>query len=479
MDIDVKVRAIFNDGQLNIQPSLNSIVNEPVAIHSFDLVFHEGSTIELTRKDAPQPDLTSVAEHLLSGHPVWFRARVHYEVGRTRTGYLIKDFYVERTEKGDLTILKAKVREKEAMGTLAYWSQDFEIASRLFDTSLKVYEGEGCTFAIKEMMQAHAYVLLFTGRAEEAAFHLKSLLNMDDNREITATRLRLLGSLANILIEQGQVRAARDSYKQILNAAKELDRSEIGFAEAGIGNTYKAQGKNEEAEKWLRRAVDTARRDEDRMGFVRRLSTLGFLQYEMGQPERALASLTESMSVAMDIGDFQYVENQCRILWEASRETGESTPFITTCERFIRVLPENLAIKTRIHVLNALAVVYYERSDYLRAIERCEEALAIARRMGDQIYEAVLLGKLSENYSRTGRYSKAQELCRESMRIAAEYGAWPLANVAKKTLARVISESGNDSGDELAESEYVEILADWWFSQSPNEKAPNSENSYD
>lgn len=472
MDIDVNVSMTYGDGQIGLDHSLNNLGAQDIAVCSFDFVFPDGGTLDVVREDAPQPDLSGFATDLLAGAPVWLRARVGYGVGETRSGYLIKDFCKQRDDGDDVVAVACKMREQEAMGMVAYWSQDFQTAARHFDVALSVYESEECAFSMRIMMQTYAYVLLTMGRVEEAGFHIRSALEMGDDRKTTRTRLYLLGNLANVQLKQNQAHAARATFEHVLEAATELSvRSSIGLAEAGIGSSYKLQGDREEAEKWLRRAIATARTDGDRLGLARRLTTLGFMLKDMGQDEGASASLAESLSVAMDIGDFQNVEEMCSCLWAACQAIDNPTPFVTTCERLLDVLPEHLAVATRVHILNSLAVVHSKRSQHARAIERCEHALAIARHTGDKILEAVLLINLGGNYARTGRCAEAQESFRESMRIAAEAGAWALVNTSKESLARVIAECEEEPGDEKAQKEYTEMLADWWFSQSPSDKA--------
>jgi tetratricopeptide (TPR) repeat protein len=453
MDLDVEVSVTCADGHLQFRPNVINATEHTINRHDPEVVLRDGH------------DAARFASSLQSGALVWFRIRFPFESEEAGRSYFIKDFCA-RLKDGDVVIVDGRVREDEAAGMTAFFAHDLQTAARHFDQALREYETEECSFAIRELTSPYADALFFIGRVDEAGFRVRSALEMGDGG-MSGTQLRLLGNLANVQIQQHQAHAACATYRGILEAATELgDLSNIGFAEAGIGLTYKLMGERVEAEAWLRRAVATARADGDRVGLTRRLSTLGSMLRDMERHEDAAACLAESLSVAMPIGDFHYVEETCAALWNACAASGNFEPFAETCEQLLGALPPDVALATRIHILNSLATLHTHRSEEERASERFEEALAIARGAGLQIEEAVLLANIGKSYASIGRYSEAKNAIRLSMRIAAQADAWPMVDLFRNILADVIAKMGSEAAEDDAATEHVAVVADWWFSQS-------------
>lgn len=470
MTVDVNVDVVCRDGQIEIGTTLTNtgdIGENRIAVYSFDLVFSDGSTVDTMRGDTPRTDIAGFNQYFLAGRAVWFRAQVRYKVEQARTCYLIKDFCFRLGDNEQIIEVACLKRVQEAMGMLAYWAQDLSTAAQHFEIALSEYESEQCRFAFQAIMQTHAYVLLVLGRLDEASFHTRLALNMSTADGMTITRLKLLGNLANVQLKQKQARAARATFEQVLEIATKLNvRHNIGIAEAGIGSSYKIQGNIVKAEKWLRRAVASARTEEDWLGLSRRMHTLGTVLGDTKRFQESASVLAESLSLALDIRDFEYLENICKNLDRACEKIGDSNLFVTTCEKLLEVLPEHLEIETRLHVLIALGSEYAKVSNFSLAIERSRAALDIARENSDLYAQMISLSNLGGHYALTNQFDRAEESFRKAMKLASSLNAWGVVEQLKTSLAKVLSVNEN-TDIRVADAEYTKLLTDWWFSQPP------------
>jgi tetratricopeptide (TPR) repeat protein len=91
---------------------------------------------------------------------------------------------------------------------------------------------------------------------------------------------------------------------------------------------------------------------------------------------------------------------------------------------------------------NALGSSYYLLGRFTRAIDLYEQALAIAREVGDRDGEAVVLGGLGNNYYDLGQTPKAIELLEQAVAIARETGNRQLETSALGNLAVCYSDLG-------------------------------------
>ncbi len=78
--------------------------------------------------------------------------------------------------------------------------------------------------------------------------------------------------------------------------------------------------------------------------------------------------------------------------------------------------------KEKANILNELGTISYFLSEPRKAIEFCEQALAIAKEIGDRRGEGIVLGNLGLAYSDLGEPKKAIEFYEQALAIAREIG---------------------------------------------------------
>jgi tetratricopeptide (TPR) repeat protein len=185
---------------------------------------------------------------------------------------------------------------------------------------------------------------------------------------------------------------------------------------------------------WLEAAVTAARRLGDRAAEGIHVGTLGGTYRALGQAERAMEHYQQALVIAREIGDRGLEGDQLCNLGIAYRALGQ-------VERAIEHYQQALAITREIGAASAehsaewtharrsegvnlgnLGNAYHDLGQVERAIEYLEQALAIARDIGDRSLEGNQLGNLGNAYKDMGQVKRAIEYLEQALAIAREIG---------------------------------------------------------
>ena len=121
--------------------------------------------------------------------------------------------------------------------------------------------------------------------------------------------------------------------------------------------------------------------------------------------------------------------------------------------------PEDLQTVMSIH--QAIAGLYIMLSDFERSAAASEQALAIARRLGDGVNEASALASLGFATAFAHRFDSAIDYCRDAIRIASQVGAKPvIANAYVTTgLVHAVTARLDESREDFAKAEEISRAA--------------------
>ena len=110
--------------------------------------------------------------------------------------------------------------------------------------------------------------------------------------------------LGPIFILLGNYEEAEKYYKESLDTARNL-KDEPGIAQSlhQLGILQQDQGNYEEAEKYYKESLDTARNLKDEPGIAQSLHQLGILQQDQGNYEEAEKYYKESLTLYKELGD--------------------------------------------------------------------------------------------------------------------------------------------------------------------------------
>jgi tetratricopeptide (TPR) repeat protein len=185
---------------------------------------------------------------------------------------------------------------------------------------------------------------------------------------------------------------------------------------------------------WLEAAVVAARRLEDRHGEGNHLGNLGNAYAALGEARRAIEYLEQALTIAREIGDRSNEGNWLGSMGLAYRALGQVEQAIEYHQRALTIAREICAASTErsaewaaarrgeAHQLGNLGNAYHELEQMERAIEYHEQALAIAREIGDWHGEGDDLGNLGNAYQDLGQLERAAEYHKLALAIHCEIG---------------------------------------------------------
>lgn len=228
-----------------------------------------------------------------------------------------------------------------------------------------------------------AFQLGETGEARERFDAVVELAEAEDDREMLARAVNNLGALANL---KGRPEEALANYQLVMPVYERLGQ-ERGLCQTlhNLGISYRDLGRHDEADGAYRRAAALARR----IGYV----PVGILS-TAGRAEIALLR-----------GDRGMGERLAERALEAARETG--SPIL---------LAEALRVRAR-------ARAGGDAGGRERAAADLAEGLEWARRAGNRLLEAELLGQRGRLEADRGAEEAARRDLREALRIFRELGA--------------------------------------------------------
>jgi tetratricopeptide (TPR) repeat protein len=133
-----------------------------------------------------------------------------------------------------------------------------------------------------------------------------------------------LGGLANLLLGQGEPRAARDAARRSLAMARSLDDGAAeAYALGLLGTAEQHLGDVEAARATLRQSMEVHRRRGDHGGLARVLGNLAGLEGSLGHQSDAEALIRESLQILDERGDANEAatqrQNLANLLAEAGR----------------------------------------------------------------------------------------------------------------------------------------------------------------
>jgi tetratricopeptide (TPR) repeat protein/transcriptional regulator with XRE-family HTH domain len=175
---------------------------------------------------------------------------------------------------------------------------------------------------------------------------------------------------------------------------------------------------------------------------ARILSHIASVWLRLGQPERALSPLTDSLALLRAVGSRQ----------EEGRTLGNLGVYharMGQLDRAADYLRQSLAIGEELgdrdasaYSLGNLAEVYRLQNRDEEALEHIQRALAIFRETGERVGESIALGNIGDMHERLGRHALAIEHLRQALSIDREIGNRSGEGSLLNSLGRVLQRMG-------------------------------------
>jgi len=283
------------------------------------------------------------------------------------------------------------------------------IAFQLSAQPLKQNDAASQDWAI---LRRAGYTAFHAGRFAEAASDFEQALALARTPEQRASALADSGYS---LSELGRMKEAFEKLQPALSMWREIDARGTGAVQAAIwvGNAQRFLGEFAEAERTLRIALDVSPRDDlDRAAVL-----------------RAIASLLQ--------------------------EQGRSAEAREKFEAVLRLSPA--AGANRMHALLGLADTERATREWQPAIEHLNEAITLAKQLGDAGGEAAALRNLGNTYTQMGNFAKAEYLLRRAVAILEAMPALELQYEATLVSVGSLYEAEKKLG--LAEDAYTRALS--------------------
>jgi tetratricopeptide (TPR) repeat protein len=268
--------------------------------------------------------------------------------------------------------------------------------------------------------------------------------------EWTASRWREGADLGNLGLAHaalGQVRRAIEYYEQALAIAREIGNRWGEGADLGnLGLAYAALGQVRRAIEYYEQALAVAREvsaastegspewTAGRRGEGNHLGHLGLAYAALGEPRRAIEYYEQALTIAREIGDQQGEANRLVNLGFACRNLGQALQAIAYYEQALVISREICTASTEAspewaagrrgeeNALGNLGLAYADVGEARRAIKYYEQALPIARELGDRQSEGNHLNNLGLAYADLGEPRRAIEYYEQALAVAREMG---------------------------------------------------------
>ncbi|KAG8903403.1 hypothetical protein FRC01_009208, partial [Tulasnella sp. 417] len=181
----------------------------------------------------------------------------------------------------------------------------------------------------------------------------------------------------------------------------------MGTANAlqGLGEIYRAQSRNREAEEALKKALEIHSRIGNDMGTANALQGLGDLHRTQSRSQEAEKCLTKAQHIYSLIGDDLGTGNTLRSLGLLLSERGQHDKAQSLfCEALSAYDREGSSF-SRAQTLLYLAATYLTKGNFVEAEGSLNEALIISIQLGDDRLQARPLALLSRIFSSGSQYS--------------------------------------------------------------------------
>ncbi|MCW5848785.1 MAG: tetratricopeptide repeat protein [Anaerolineae bacterium] len=317
----------------------------------------------------------------------------------------------------------------------------------------------GCLTEIGQGLESLTLYFEMQGRFQEGVgFFQQGLIACEGEDATTAEERRILGG--RILARQGMcyfhlghLEKAKSVLQQALARLQPTDlRLETAYVLYYLGLVVSQMGEYALARQHLQGSLALAKRSNDRWAVARALMALADVTQTPEEAQVARQYLQESVTLFRELGDRRYIAASLSELGVVLAGQGDiaagdallEESFVLSCEDNNR---QGMALAQ-----SSLGYLDYLRQNYPAAQHHFEQALDLAREVGDHNETAKILDSLGDLALKAGDALTAERLFHASLKTAMEHQAVPLVLTGLIRLAYLEAQRGNK---ELA----LELLA--------------------
>jgi diguanylate cyclase (GGDEF)-like protein len=267
----------------------------------------------------------------------------------------------------------------------------------------------------------------------------------DSAAESTEPELARVARQASELLAADPAAARALARRAATLAEEREDLGALARSQLVLGRSYLPEAAFEKAESELGRALEAARRSEDRALIIEALRDLLKCAFYARDLDAALLRGMQGLRLAREFGDplsEARLHNDIGLVYGNLGEFGSSLEHLLSALRLMR--PEG--VEPLGSVLNNIGNVYLELDDPRQALDFFRQALASFREEGAWRGEAIAFGNVGRAAQRLGQLADAVEAFRASLAMYEFRGAESYALPALTRLASALAESGDHEG---------------------------------
>jgi tetratricopeptide (TPR) repeat protein len=196
------------------------------------------------------------------------------------------------------------------------------------------------------------------------------------------------GNLATLLMNTGDLEAARREYQRVLAIFEDLgDRANVATAYHQLGRLAQATGEYDEAHRLYRQSLDINEELGNRAGIAISLHGLGGLARATGEYDEAQRLYRQSLDISEELGDRAGIASTLGQLANLADDEGDQAE----AERFYRrswAIAEEIGdvVRASIQMFN-LALLCEDQGRLDEALPLLERAVEVAERVGMPVAE--------------------------------------------------------------------------------------------
>lgn len=304
-------------------------------------------------------------------------------------------------------------------GRTAEDAQQYQEALTHYDRALQFTDAP--SLFISRVLDKRGTVYWLLGQYEPAArdFH-KAMEVTNDPGQRARTRARL-GDVADA---RGWYDEARQLYQTALEEGMAAgDILAIGRSHRGLGIVHRRQGNSEKAVFHLTQALAAYRQAGEALEQARVLTSLGRTRHARGEYQLAISAHEEAIKILKTFGDRWRVALCLNDLGECYQALYDLAKAIEYHRQALQIVVEVKADVIEPDVKRNMGVNLVGCGDFVEGIRYLNEALAMARKLGNREQEALTLFALAQAYLNQLELNMAEQVIDELTKAAQELNA--------------------------------------------------------
>ena len=242
-----------------------------------------------------------------------------------------------------------------------------------------------------------------------------------DRYEILNAKLLVrIGSLAHRIRSNETPRKYFNIAAQVFKKYN-LDR-ELANCRIALASVYLRANEFAKAEDIVQQTLDFFQKNEDFVGHIKSLNTLGLVNLRRGNLDRAKHYLSQSVAIGQKAKLYRELIVPFNYLGDIACNEGNFSEAIKLFQESLKIAIDLDDLYQKAIVLNNLASIYHVEQDFSKASEMYENSLKICRQIGDRDGEVIALANLGEVALTLGDINRAILLSEQGLEFSREIG---------------------------------------------------------